>query len=160
MELARHPRLQRLQFRGAFDDLSQEPGDDAFARPAAEGDLEEALTGPVEGSLNGESTYFAGSSSSPNRESTISVASARTPAIAPDILPVVSIAMASVGPAPSSNRSWRGVISPLMSRRNCSVAASATAFAAVWKGAWGASGPMGESLLMPSSREPESNGPP
>jgi hypothetical protein len=111
-----------------------------------------AVVGPVPGSLNGASTYCSGSSSVPSRASTMLVAEARTPAMMPPMLPVVSMANASVGPAPSSAFNWAGVISALMSSMNCWVPAMAAAAAVLWKLLCGEISQYSVSLLMPSRK--------
>ena len=112
------------------------------------------------GSLNGASTYFDGSSSVPTRASTIASAWVFTPSMIEPMLPVVSIAIPSVGPAPSSSRSCGSVICALMSRISCRVACSAAPAAASWNAECGESRLMRKSLLIPPVPGPLSNGPP
>src|SRR4029077_19749410 len=106
------------------------------------------VTGPVNGSLNGDSTYFDGSSSVPMRASTMAIACDFTLLMIEPMLPVVSMENDSVGPTPNSSLSWRGVTCDLMSRKNCFVASLATATAAEWRPLCGENSQSVESLLM------------
>ena len=88
------------------------------------------VSGPTPGSLNGESTYFDGSSSVSSRSLTIWMACCFTPSMSEPMLPVVSMEIASVGPTPRSSFSCFGVTTAPMSRMNCLVASLATSTAA------------------------------
>src|SRR5439155_7488247 len=48
VELAPDPRLEGCELGGAVDGLAQDPGHEAFTRPAAQGHLQEADTPPQE----------------------------------------------------------------------------------------------------------------
>ena len=113
-----------------------------------------AVAGPTEGSLNGARTYFDGSSSVSRRALTIPVAAAFTWLMMGPMLPVVSMAMARVGPTPSNCLICRSVTSALISRMNFLVASRATDTAALCRLWCGEKAQSVESLLMPKPNSP------